>query len=98
MTQEALQRQGPGITPEEIDISILEYIVTKRGAFASEITREVGREERLWFSDVDESLERLVQNGLASAHESRYGIPGSTFSYTEEGVRLLESRGFFDKH
>ena len=78
--------QATEIAP--IDIRILKYIVTQRCAFASEITREVAREERLWFSDVDASLERLIRAGLVEGQKSAYNIPGLLYSFTTAGLEF----------
>lgn len=77
-------RKDQELTPT--DRQILGF-VNEQGAALS---LQVARETKLWFTDVDDSLGRLVDQGLVEKHEMQSGLSRYFFVSTEQGVAFIK--------
>lgn len=69
-----------------MDLEVLGIVVEDQATFSQSIARRTKR----WFTDIDESLERLVNQGMVEADESQCGLSGFIFLATDKGVEFLE--------
>jgi len=65
---------------------ILAYVVGNRAAFSLQIAHALN----MWFTDVDDALDELVQRGYVEPHESAFGLHGHIYSPSMKGIRYRE--------